>query len=107
MKHEISGDFRRLTILATAREQATLRAAMHRPGFHSEAFLHDLLESLVCNSELEWIDPSVTGDLTAAPILAILDEAGQILHRWGFMDYQVRSVLQDLAERGRAEFQGD
>ncbi len=107
MKHAISDDFRRLTIFVSPHEQASLRAAMHRPGFHSEDFLHDLLEPLICNTELEWTDASVTGDLTAAPMLAILDEAGQVEHRWGFMDYQLVSVQQRLAETGEAVFIGD
>jgi hypothetical protein len=37
----------------------------------SDALMYDWFEPLICNSELDWVDPAVTGDLTSAPILAI------------------------------------
>ena len=86
----------------------------------------EALESLTCNSELTWIDPSDTGDLTDAPMLGILgDERHQasgpcgvvhtgrdaggntftpILERWAFMDYQLRTFLDDLTDTGKAVF---
>ena len=90
----------------------------------------DFLEWFIANSELEWIDPEDTGDLTSAPLLGILGEEGiagitvfqenygyvdsghdgrnslvqPILHRWGYPHYQLRSFLADLAENGKVEF---
>ena len=65
---------------------------------------HEALEVLICNSDLEWIDPSETGDLTDAPMLGIRDHKGRIFHHWAYMDYQVRSFIDDLIETGRAIF---
>lgn len=97
---------------------------------HSDVALLFAFERLIANSELEWIAPEVCGDLTAAPILGILGpedavddktwDNGQgtvwfghmagcvlvhpVLERWAFMDYQVRSVLEDLRDKGQAVF---
>jgi hypothetical protein len=87
------------------------------------------LESLIANSELEWIRPEEIGALTSAPILGIYGNETElpanvkhpedllIIGRWdgktwyqpvsaawGFMDYAVRSFLQDLIEDGKAVF---
>ena len=90
--------------------------------------------SLLNNSELSWTSSDYTGDLTSAPMICILGDdmplpdglekwdllqgthlAGHwddttwvqpILERWCFMDYMVRSVLQDLMEHDEAVFTG-
>jgi len=89
----------------------------------------DYLEPLLCNSELMWLDPSDTGDLTSAPLLGITggdeststeckgpcgaisvgywDGARQyvpVLERWGYPHYALRSFLDDLADTGVAVF---
>jgi hypothetical protein len=64
----------------------------------------EILESLICNSELEWIDPADTGDLTDAPMLGIRGDDETILERWAFMSYQVRSFCDDLLTTGEAVF---
>jgi hypothetical protein len=86
----------------------------------------DALESLICNSELDWIDPAETGDLTDAPMLGfrkperkvrkgekpfrITSSDGKATYwepveaRWAYMDYQVRSFLEDLRDKGKAVF---
>lgn len=122
-----------LTITVDAEEQARLKQAREDDPdlFASDRALHDEFEDLVGNSELQWVDPSDTGDLTDAPMLGILGpeepggngEFGKVLagrwndsagvlqswfhpieKRWAFMDYQVRSVLDDLADKGKAVF---
>ena len=65
---------------------------------------YDALESLLANSELDWIRPEEIGALTSAPILGIRDEQGEPTAAWGFMDYAVRSFLTDLIEHGKAVF---
>lgn len=63
------------------------------------------LETLTANSEFQWINPSETGDLTDAPMLGIRDgDTDVIVARWAYMDYQVRSFVDDLIEHGRAVF---
>jgi hypothetical protein len=94
----------------------------------------DWFEHITCNSELEWTSSDITGDLTSAPMIGIygeeqpLDEKYKkwdflqgtrfssccdgktfvepVLERWAFMDYAVRSVLEDLRDYGKAVFIG-
>ena len=129
MKYEISADRKSLTIVADDDEQAMLRE-MDEKHIHADSTLFDWFEWLICNSELAWVNPADTGDLTSAPMLGILGEQGvkditvfqenfgyvecgsdgrntfvqPILERWAFMDYQVRSALQDLRDHGKVVF---
>jgi hypothetical protein len=89
----------------------------------------ETLDWLTSNSELQWVSAVDTGDMTDAPMLGIVggeneetrenkgpfgavyvggDEKGPIyapiLERWGFMDYAVRSFLEDLISEGKAVF---
>jgi hypothetical protein len=139
MKHEISEDRSKLTIFFTDKEREELRELPEaiEPGsrhtIHSNATMCDYLEPLTCNSELEWTDSDITGDLTDAPMLAIFGEderlpigkewdvlqgtmlAGRhggntwvrpVLERWLFADYMVRSVLEVLRDYGQVVFIG-
>ena len=85
-----------------------------------------IMEPLLCNSELQWINPTDTGDLTDAPMIGITgdmtrertgphgaidggsDEEGAfyypILERWAYMSYETRSFCDDLIETGEAVF---
>ena len=131
MTYTISEDRSQLTLHVDENERAALRwmrevesddwGAVYREG--------ELLDTLIANSELQWVDPFNTGDLTDAPLLGILgsdeertrvkqgphgavcvghDEGGPwyvpILERWGYMPYALRSFMDDLADDGRAEF---
>ena len=102
MRHETIG--RNLIITANREERAQLLADFSSPDAQAGADLHDVLEPLVSNSDLEWIDPSETGDLTSAPMLGIRDRYNIVEARFAYMDYQVRSPVQDLIERGQAVF---
>jgi hypothetical protein len=97
-----------LVITVDADEQTELKELREdeESFFHSDQTMHDQLEPLTCNSELNFVDPADTGDLTDAPMLGILDEDDKIVNRWAFMDYQVRSLLDDLADKGRAVLVG-
>ncbi len=109
MKFTISKDRTRLTITADEIERKHLRelpADGHRDAICTDSAMVDWLENLVCNSELDWIRPEETGDLTSAPMLGIRDAADQVIERWAFMDYQVRSVLEDLRDKGEVIFIG-
>ena len=91
----------------------------------------DFMEGLLADSELEWLSAMDCGDLTSAPILGITDHGEvyskedipdtavgsqfaysdmgvdwfvPIISRWGYMDYEVRSFLDDLLETGKAVF---
>lgn len=134
MTHTITPDRRQLIISVDADEQKELREwprdrnlPDHTPdSIGSDDAMHEFLEPLTRNSELEWIPEGTTDDLTSAPILGILGEVQRddatprgyggpkinagcgmfqpILERWAFMDYQVRSVLEDLRDKGQAVF---
>lgn len=99
--------------------------------FCTDRALSDELEEITCNSELDWIDPMDTGDLTDAPLLGVLGEGPPVVlekipphlgevcvdwteegelflpieRRWGYAPYQIRSPLDDLADKGRAIFE--
>lgn len=130
----ISPDRRILTIFADAAAHAELQElASEHPAFHSDENLYDAFENLICNSELRWIAPEICGDLTDAPILGIMGEpeprdisregdgaifcgrwpdkqgvarvwVEPVLERFAFTDYQLRSPLFDLLEKGQAVF---
>jgi hypothetical protein len=72
MDHRIENG--NLVIEVTPEERADLGERMAEPGFDSDQTMHELLEPLVANDAFVWIDPSVTGDLTSAPMLAILGD---------------------------------
>ena len=92
-----------LIITATVAERATVKEIMHEHGvtYSAETLA---LERLIANSELDWIGPEEIGALTDAPILGLRDKDGEPTNAWAYMDYQVRSFLEDLVEHGKAVF---
>jgi hypothetical protein len=89
----------------------------------------EILEQMIANSELQFLDAADTSDLTGAPILGIYDleenksrvQSGPhgashiggdtggawylpIVERWGYPNYQIRTFLDDLADKGEAVF---
>jgi len=92
---------KRLVITVDDGERAELSAL---DDIQSDVAMWDFLEPLVCNSDLDWISPAETGDLTDAPMLGRRNESGEVMERWAFMDYQVRSPLEDFLSSGRAVF---
>ena len=94
---------------ATQAVLQSLRVELNADGsdaFSSDENLHDVFEWLACNSEYEFVSPAETGDLTSAPLLGIRDEQGKVIKRWGFMQYEVHSPQDQLADTGRCEFVG-
>ena len=131
LTYEISEDRSTLTIIASPAYMEELQEECTGGGRYwgTAAAEIDLLEPLISNSELQWIYPDDTGDLTDAPLLGIVggddthtreqtgpfgcvcagcDRHGNwyapILERWGFESYQVRSFLDDLRLTGKAKF---
>lgn len=137
MRHKISADRKTLTIIVDDAERAQLanwqneHAGMTNSNFDSDAAMIEFLEPIVCNSDLEWISPDQTGDLTDAPMLGILSEptfknhnidtvrnpqniicscdtsglmVATVAERWAFMDYALRSPLADLRDKGECVF---
>lgn len=100
-------------------------------AFGSDNTMFDFFEHLIANSELDWVQPEETGDLTSAPLLGIIsgqevreedwenypepvygwrycggDEKGAIynpiVNRWGWEPYQVEALLDHLLKHGEA-----
>ena len=63
-------------------------------GFDNARF--DFFEEFIANSEWEWISPLEISALTDAPILGIKDENDEVIECYGFMDYQVISLVYQL-----------
>jgi len=129
MKYTIEDN--RLILSVDATEQAVLRE-IHDDNpdeFDRDHVMHDILENLVTNDSFYWIDAGSTGDLTDAPMLALLGDeergeyaecsglwhcgcyAGQaiyqpVLYRWAFMDYALSTPQRELMETGRAIWDG-
>jgi len=127
MKHTFSQARNLLTISADESERAELR---EMSDIQSDKATHEFFERLICNSELQWVNAEDTGDLTAAPMLAILgdpvtkdkipqaigvilaghygnppqDHYHPIVERWAFMAYETQSVLEALRDNGAVVF---
>ena len=56
----------------------------------------EFFEPHLCNSDYEWINPEDIAALTSAPILGIKDENDEVIEAYGYMDYQVYSMLEEL-----------
>jgi hypothetical protein len=117
-----------LILYADASEREALKGLANAQGEFTEDAEYQALESLLCNSELDWIRPEEIGALTSAPILGFRDKAKELPANvnpvfahvvghwngktwyepvnaaWGFMDYAVRSFVSDLIETGKAVF---
>ena len=107
LSYKISEDRRTLTV--TAGKSARAELAELGQDIHSDKSLYEAFDKLIANTELQWINPSECGDLTDAPILGIYgagpdDKDPPVAERWGFMQYQVVSPLQELRDTGRAVF---
>ena len=103
--------------------------------FGTNDTMFEIVESLLANSDLEWVSPEECGALTDAPLRGIFGDAvampvdsddfcGRVVGQWpdaegvlqkwiepvetvfGFMDYQLRSPQDDLLSKGYCVFQG-
>jgi hypothetical protein len=127
-----SGD---LVLKAHPEDRKLLRIVKKERGnaFGSDQTMREFFEHFIANSEYEWVYPEEIMALTSAPILGLYGEdrpydektdppcirfAGQwdrdgkltkfvrpVLVAWGFMDYALRSPLDDLLETGECVFQ--
>lgn len=128
LTHEISEDGTHLRLLADAAAQAELRELRDddTDNWGSTKCETEVMDYLLANSALRWVDPSDTGDLTDAPLLGICGETTDkpegpygcvhvgfwgdatryepIDQKWGYAPYALRSFLDDLADDGVAIF---
>lgn len=129
MKAVLSEDKTELTISVDEETRQMLLDAMENDDlFDTDGYTFDLFDSFIANSEYEWISPVLCMDLTDAPLLATFGEerelpegaggdgSGWIVSgpglgmpvegRWGWMNYAVSSIQQELAENGSVTLTG-
>lgn len=116
----------RLLLTIDDEEQAELQAMFDEDPdyFTTDEAMWDFFEPLTCNSALTWLRPDDCGDITDAPMLGFVDyeniqnhnvgglgaidlgcrEYAPILARWAYMDYQIKSPLEDLLATKQALF---
>lgn len=112
MKCEVSADGMVLKVIANSDDIEDLKNLQSEDpeGFGTDEKLHEFFERLTCNSEFRFVD-NLEGDLTSAPTLALTKydektDEESVYARWCYMDYQVKSPLDDLLEYGQAIFNG-
>ncbi len=52
------------------------------------------------DNDWDWIDPEEISALTSAPILGIRGEYDKVIEAYGYMDYAVYSMLEELETQG-------
>ena len=108
MNYTISEDRTRLTLTVDPAERFELWGMDEE--IHQDDTMYEFFEHLVCNSELEWITPEWTGDLTDAPMLGFYERGAgneiEVIERWAWMSYAVRSLLEELRDKGVAVLVG-
>jgi len=72
------------------------------PDWSSDALMWDVIEHVWTNGLSQTISAADTGDLTDAPMLCEgnLDDGSPVGKYWAYMNYALRSPLDDLADRG-------
>ncbi len=95
-----------LKITVDSEERKLLRQSKHEEPdkFDSDNFMHELFEGFIGNSEYDWVEPEHCGALTSAPLIGVYGEEIQVEKVWGFMDYQIVSVQEQLLQCGYAVF---
>jgi hypothetical protein len=108
IKAKTDGDFLILTLIDSKDEESGVRAIgktkEHYPidEFVSDRVMYEFFEGFIANTEWEWIDAEEIGALTSAPILGIRDEKGHVLEAYGYMEYVMKSILEDFFNEGLA-----
>jgi hypothetical protein len=110
MKYEIKPNNDGTSRLVLYADEWDLKALRKLEDIHSDDAMVTYLAIFIAHTDLSWIRPEETGDLTDAPMLGIRQgPAGRmkITHRWAFMEYQVVSLLESLRDKGEAILIGE
>jgi len=91
-----------LIITIDAEEREILRESGE--DIHTDEYMYDFFGYFIANSGYDWILPVEFGDLTDAPMLC---SEGNREHRFGYIYYQIDSVLGRLLETGTVTFTGE
>lgn len=104
MKYRID-EFNRFHLIAddnTRRKTEIALAQVNEGIMPLGALEFGVLSLFTLRSSFRIVKPEEYGDLTDAPMIGLRN--GESLHRWAFMDYQIRSFLDDFVETGEAIF---
>lgn len=93
-----------LILTANASEREWLEGLRNESGEFDYRAEDEVLAQITCGTELDTISPEEIGALTSAPILGLRDDKGEPTAAWAFMDYAIRSFIQDLIDNGKAVF---
>ncbi len=94
---------RGLMLTADDDARAELRElAEDNADFDSDSTTYDVLDSMLGNSEFDWVDATETGDLTDALMIGIRDENEQVIERYAWMRGSVESLQRHLLDNGSA-----
>lgn len=94
-----------LIICADAHEcEAIEELADSETGGFDRNAEYEVLESLLANSELDWIDAEEISALTSAPIIGLRDADGEVTTTWSYADDAIRSFLTELVDKGSVVF---
>jgi hypothetical protein len=83
-------------------ERLSLKELKEGPGLESDASMYDFFDAILCNTEWDWIRPEEIGALTDAPILGLRDENEVITDVYGWIQYAITSLLEELYTTGQA-----
>ena len=86
-------------------EREELKSLLNDDLIQTDDAMYDFFENILANCEWEWINAEEIGALTDAPILGYRDENDNIIEAYGFMNYQVESLLERLLISDKAELQ--
>ena len=104
VNHIISADRSKLTLFIDPEDREELRTLMEESIEGGSAPEYEALDHMIGNSELDWVFPSETGDLTDAHLLGIRDEEGEVIERWGYAPSAVKCFLKEMLDGEQVSF---
>lgn len=83
-------------------DRAWIKRNYPKADLGSDKVLWEVMEGFLDEGPYERINPADICALTEAPMLCIRDGSREVISAWAFMDYQVRSLLEELLSKGEA-----
>ena len=93
-----------LKLIADSNDITELRELQENnpDDFTSDNIMYEFMEEFIGNSEYDFITPESIGALTDAPILGVTDENDNVITAYGFMDYAIIALHDQLLQYGQA-----
>ena len=83
-------------VVNTESEKEALWDYYNDGSLHTDESMFEFFEHILANSHFEWLQPEEVGALTDAPLLGYKDENEKVVEVYGFMNYCVQSLLEQL-----------